>query len=177
MRRKLLILSVLVLCLATMTAGTHAYYVSRGTAVNVVTAGNVRVMLRGVKPGKTMPVVPGTEVEQAPRVENTGDNPAYIRIRLSRQLSAARGKLADTDLIMAQIDRKYWVYRDGFYYYRSALEPGDVTEPLYGKIVFSPEIDDRYQGGRAKVSLQVQAVQTANNGTGPLKAAGWPGSE
>ena len=40
MKRKLLLLSVLAICVATLAAGTLAYFSADGTARNVITTGN-----------------------------------------------------------------------------------------------------------------------------------------
>ena len=43
MKRKLLILSVLAICIATLAAGTLAYFTSEGKAHNVITTGGVEI--------------------------------------------------------------------------------------------------------------------------------------
>lgn len=43
MKRKLLLLSVLAICVATLAAGTLAYFSADGTARNVITTGNVSI--------------------------------------------------------------------------------------------------------------------------------------
>ena len=56
MKRKLLILSVLVICIATLAAGTLAYFTSEGTAHNVITTGGVEIAVQewaGRRPLKT----------------------------------------------------------------------------------------------------------------------------
>ena len=47
MKRKLLILSVLAICLATLAAGTIAYFTSEGKVHNVITTGGVEIAVMG----------------------------------------------------------------------------------------------------------------------------------
>lgn len=176
MRRRLCILSVLVLMLCVTVTATSAYYVRRDTAVNVVTAGNIRIALRGGKVGKILPVVPGAVVKQSPRVENTGDHPAFVRIHVERGLRSDIGG-ESAGLMELDFDTTHWIYRDGYYYYSDVLEPGETTQPLYHSLRFSPKIDNRWEGSTAKLNLLVYATQTEHNGTDPLKAAGWPAAK
>ena len=46
MKRKLLILSVLAICLAILAAGTFAYFTSEDTAHNVITTGGVKIAVQ-----------------------------------------------------------------------------------------------------------------------------------
>ena len=46
MKRKLLILSVLAICLATLAAGTIAYFTSEGKVHNVITTGGVEIAVQ-----------------------------------------------------------------------------------------------------------------------------------
>ena len=46
MKRKLLILSVLAICLAILAAGTFAYFTSEDTAHNVITSGGVKIAVQ-----------------------------------------------------------------------------------------------------------------------------------
>lgn len=46
MKRKLLILSVLAICIATLAAGTLAYFTSEGKAHNVITTGGVEITVQ-----------------------------------------------------------------------------------------------------------------------------------
>ena len=69
MKRKLLLLSVLAICVATLAAGTLAYFSADGTARNVITTGNVSIAVEEwADADKTQPfegltgIMPGTTV-------------------------------------------------------------------------------------------------------------------
>lgn len=74
MKRKLLLLSVLAICVATLAAGTLAYFSANGTARNVITTGNVSIAVEEwADADKTQPfedltgIMPGTTVTKLPR--------------------------------------------------------------------------------------------------------------
>ncbi|MFW5617801.1 MAG: SipW-dependent-type signal peptide-containing protein, partial [Prevotella pectinovora] len=46
MKRKLLILSALAICIAMLAAGTLAYFTSEGKAHNVITTGGVKIAVQ-----------------------------------------------------------------------------------------------------------------------------------
>ena len=80
MKRKLLLLSVLAICVATLAAGTLAYFSADGTARNVITTGNVSIAVEEwADADKTQPfedltgIMPGTTVTKIAEVRNTGE--------------------------------------------------------------------------------------------------------
>lgn len=66
--------------------------------------------------------------------------------------------------------------KDGYYYYKEALKPGEVTAPIFTAVTFKPEMGNEYQNATATVDVSAQAVQTANNGDTVMDAKGWPNS-
>lgn len=187
MKRKLLAAAAALLCLSLLAGGTLAYYTAEDTAHNVITSGNVKIALREwADEKKTEPfpengvsgVMPGTQVTKIVEVENTGANAAYIRILVHRQLTLAQesdDSLPDADVIGLEIDETHWTLGDdGYYYYLAALEPGEVTAPLFTAVSFDAGMDDRYQGCSVGVTVKACAVQAANNGGSALTAQGWP---
>ena len=93
MKRKLLLLSVLAICVATLAAGTLAYFSADGTARNVITTGNVSIAVEEwADADKTQPfedltgIMPGTTVTKSAEVRNTGEADAWIRVRLTSDI-------------------------------------------------------------------------------------------
>ena len=186
MKRKLFAGAVVLMCLSLLAYGTLAYFTAENTAHNVITSGSVGIALREwADEQKTEPfpedgvsgVMPGTQVTKIVEVENTGASAAYIRVRVETEIALAQGELdqLETGLITLDIDESRWALgSDGFYYYRQALQPGEVTAPLFTAVRFDPGMDDRYQGSSASVTIKAYAVQAANNGESALTAQGWP---
>ena len=182
MKRKLLILSVLAICLATLAAGTIAYFTSEGKAHNVITTGGVEIELREwADEARETPfedvtgVLPGAEVVKIAEVEDTGASEAWIRVGVTKSIRLAGSGRADLSLVSLDINTADWTLgKDGFYYYNTALKPGEVTAPLFTAVTFADEMGNEYQNAAAAVDVAAQAVQTANNGASALDAAGWP---
>ena len=102
MKRKLLILSVLVICVATLAAGTLAYFNAEDTAHNVITSGGVGIQLiEKTKSGDTLVdfpedglsgILPGTSASKIVSVENTGSADAWIRVKVEMTITGSDGE-------------------------------------------------------------------------------------
>ncbi len=186
MKRKLLTVALAVSCLSLAAYGTTAYFTAEDTAVNVITAGNVRIELQETaileEGGDPVPfedvigVMPGGEASKIVEVKNTGDKTAYIRIRVEKELTLAEGAAGETDpgLIGLNIDTESWTEKDGYFYYNEPLAAGETTRPLFTAVSFSREMSDLYQNSKTAITVKVNAVQADNNGNSALEAAGWP---
>ena len=186
MKKTLLAVAMVVVCLSLVAYGTMAYFTAEDTATNVITAGNTRIALQesavsedGGDPipfEDTIGVMPGTEVSKIVEVKNTGDKTAYIRIKLEKELTLAEGINGeiDLDLIGLNIDTESWTEKDGYYYYNEPLTAGQTSRPLFTAVTSSKDMNDLYQNRKTKITVKASAVQTDNNGDSALKAAGWP---
>lgn len=186
MKRKLLAVAVTVICLSMMAYGTLAYFTAEDTAHNVITSGEIDIELQEwADAEKTTPfpedgvsgVMPGTEVTKIVEVKNTGANDAYIRVKVEKEFVLSEGVEGETDsgLMKIDFDETYWTLgEDGYYYYKTALEPGAVTEPLFASVSFDTTMGNIYQNSTAKVDVTAYAVRVANNGDSVMDAKGWP---
>lgn len=181
MKRKLLILSVLVICVATLAAGTLAYFTSEGTAHNVITTGGVEITLQEwADEGKTKPfedltgIMPGMTVTKIAEIKNTGASEAWVRVKVEKNIRLAGEGEVNPDLVELALDTANWTEKDGYYYYNKALKPGEVTAPVFSAVTFNASMGNEYQNATATVDVYAQAVQTANNGETALNAQGWP---
>lgn len=181
MKRKLLILSLLVILAALTAAGTLAYYTDSARTHNVITSGKVNIaLLEWANEARTKPfkdkqgVMPGTKVTKIVEVENTGTGAAFVRLRVEKNVYGADQKPMDTDPVSLDFNKTDWTYSEGYYYYNHALEPGKTTVPLFTAVTFAAEMGNEYQNATAHVKVSAYAVQSANNGDDPLNAEGWP---
>ena len=181
MKRNLLILSVLVICVATLAAGTLAYFTSEGTAHNVITTGGVDITLQEwADEGKTKPfedltgIMPGMTVTKIAEIKNTGASEAWVRVKVEKNIRLAGEGEVNPDLVELALDTANWTEKDGYYYYNKALKPGEVTAPIFSAVTFNASMGNEYQNATATVDVYAQAVQTANNGKTALNAQGWP---
>ena len=181
MKKRILILSLLAVCLSLCIGGTLAYYTATDTARNVITAGNIKIELIETdaegKPFENVSgVLPGAEVDKIVTVKNTSDNACWVRISVEKEISLAKEKSGTPDMSFLEIDFNTvnWTEKDGYFYYNEKLNPGETTKPLFTTVTFNATMDNLYAGCTASVSVFAQAVQCANNGHSALTAAGWP---
>ena len=181
MKRKLLILSVLAICVAMLAAGTLAYFTSEGTAHNVITTGGVKIALQEwADEGRQTPfedltgIMPGMTVTKIAEIKNTGASDAWVRVKVEKNTELQGESVPGADPVKLALNTADWTEKDGYYYYAKALKPGEVTAPIFTAVTFDAEMGNEYQNATATVDVLAQAVQTANNGATVLDAQGWP---
>ena len=181
MKRKLLILSVLAICVAMLAGGTLAFFTSEDKAHNVITTGGVEITLQEwADEAKTTPfkdltgVMPNTTVTKIAEIKNTGASDAWVRVKVEKHIKLQGDGTPDTGLVELKLNTVDWTEKDGYYYYNKILKPGEVTAPIFTAVSFAADMGDEYQDATATVDVFAQAVQTANNGTSALTASGWP---
>lgn len=181
MKRKILILSVLVICLAMIAAGSLAYYTADTKAHNVITTGSVDIELnewaneeRTEKFEDQTGVMPGKDVTKIVEVKNVGTGSAWVCVQMFVDVNAENGKQLPTEPVKLDINDTDWTYQDGYYYYNKPLAPGATTEPLFTTVSFDEQMGNEYQNAKAKIDITAIAVQSANNGETVLEATGWP---
>ena len=181
MKRKLLILSVLAICIATLAAGTLAYFTSEGKAHNVITTGGVEIAVQEwADEDKQTPfedlkgIMPGMTVTKIAEIKNTGASDAWVRVKVEKNIKLQGEGTPDTGLVELTLNTTDWTEKDGYYYYKEALKPGEVTAPIFTAVTFKPDMGNEYQNATATVDVVAQAVQTANNGATVMDAQGWP---
>lgn len=171
MKRKLLVISLVVICAAILAAGTLAYFNAEGTAHNVQEWADAE---------KTQPfedlegIMPGATVTKIAEVKNTGASDAWIRVSVTKRIELKGEGEANPELVELALNKTDWTEKDGFYYYNRVLKPGEVTEPIFTAVTFKSDMGNEYQNATATVDIAAQAVQSANNGKNALEAAGWP---
>ena len=182
MKRKLLILSVLAICIATLAAGTLAYFTSEGKAHNVLTTGGVEIAVQEwADEDKQTPfedlkgIMPGMTVTKIAEIKNTGASDAWVRVKVEKSIKLQGEGTPDTALVELNLNLTDWTLgEDGYLYYNKVLKPGEVTEPLFTAVTFNVTMGNEYQNATATVDVVAQAVQTANNGDTVMDAKGWP---
>ena len=189
MKKKVAAGAVLAICLSVLIYTTIAYFNTADTARNVITSGNIKIELQETAlvndteiPFKESQdvynVMPGQEVSKIVRVENTGSNPAYIRISVDKAIQLAESVQGnpDTDLISIDYDSS-WTLKDGYYYYNKPLAAGNTTEPLFRNVTFDSDMGNMYQNSQAVIKVSAQATQVKNNGDNAIDAKGWPADD
>lgn len=182
MKKKLSIVFGIIAILAIISVGTLAYFTSEQNAENVISAGNIKLEIHEkTASGEDFPkegiiVMPGDTVSKIVTVENTGDHPLYLRVKLTEGVSDEA--LTEDDCLDININRSCWLEKDGYYYYYRALQSGETTEQLFSEVYFDLyNIDNKYLGKHFTLNVAASAVQSENNGSDVLNAIGWPEEE
>lgn len=191
MKRKLLAVSLLIICAALMAAGSVAFFNAEGKAHNVITTGGVDIELNEwADVEKETPwengthgtgVMPGETVVKIAEVKNTGSSDAWIRVKVEKELNLDReygALLGDKEPDMSKIEivigEDWEDGEDGFYYYNKPVKPGETTSPIFEEVAFDAAMGNEFQKATADVNVTAYAVQVANNGKSAMDAAGWP---
>lgn len=193
-RHKALALSVAaILIAAALTGGTLAYFTGQTRTHNVITSGGVDIALfekgaGGVDFPETLSVMPGTQLEDVITVQNTGSDPAWVRVRYEvtlapdsqygAGLSDEAIQKAATDYVTLAMTNNGWVKgegeNEGWYLYNAQLAPDATTTAFSEALQFSPNMGNEFQKSQCSLRVYAQATQVANNGTTVQEAAGWP---
>lgn len=184
---KALAAAMVIGCLACTSAGTLAYFTAEERAHNVITTGNIDIELVETRNetdenGNPLPfedmkgVMPGTDASKIVQVKNTGNNDAFVRIRVDKAIRLADDAegTADPELVGLDFNTEKWTLQGDYFYYNGVLAPGKTTEPLFTTVSFAGEMDNLYQGSSVSVDVTAYAVQADNNGSNALEAKGWP---
>lgn len=199
MKKKVFSLALVVCCLSVFIASsTLAYFTKEDTATNVITTGNIDIDLVEVmvntetgekelvaqgpnqNPGSEFEmdgVMPGQEVVKIVSVVNEQHaEEAWVRIKVTKAIELKDGTEGDANLLEIEFNEDDWTKPEGseWYYYNDALKAGKDTKPLMSCVVLSEDADNKYQESKATIYVVAQAVQTKNNGSSALDAAGWP---
>ena len=202
MKKKLLALAVLMICASLVSLGTLAYFNAEDTAHNVISSGSVNIELVEKTKGDDgklvdfpkdgiLGVMPGTAVSKIVTVKNTGESAAYIRVWVNTAISEPGDPITNpliknlpltievegetVELIEINYNTEKWTQgEDGYWYYNRAVKTGETTEPLFTTVEFHKLMGNAYQNSVTRVDVSAQAVQSANNGTSAMDAAGWP---
>lgn len=169
--------------LATMfSQKTLAYYSTVGKATNVVTSGNIQMMIhettdQGTEfPKEGVYVIPGDVVSKQVFIENICNHPFYVRVKVVYGIDSE--ELSVEDCFNLNIDEENWKYKDGWFYYQDVVEPSEVTPYVFSQVeIVGNKVDNSYIGKTLSLSVIAQAVQSENN---PIMnhdtstANGWP---
>lgn len=180
MKRKLLVFALCMVFLTVSVAGSLAYFSETSEIVhNVITTGNISIELietdaNGNPFRDVQGAVPGCSYAKVVTIENVGGNAAFVRMAVSKSITMPDKTQGDASLVSIDFNTTDWELKDGYYYYKSILEPGQTTAPLFTQVSLSSAMGNGYQECPITVDVSAQAVQADNNGGSALTAAGWP---
>ncbi len=196
MKKKILSLSVIAICLAIITSGTLAYFSTEEKAHNVITTGKIGIELvekttdeKGIEvdfPKEGVKgAMPGQAISKIVSVKNNGEADAWIRIKVETTIKNDEGEVlplvlqGNISVLDWTIDSDMWIDgKDGYYYYKKPVIPDTSTDVLFEQVHFAPQMGNEYQNCTANIIVSAQAVQAANNpipdGGDVTDIKGWP---
>ena len=131
-------------------------------------------------------IMPATDVSKIVRVENAGDLPIYVRIKIEKTINKDESTLPDNweDLISCnfKLDNNFttdvkeglWTYHNGYYYYILPIEAGSTSVPLFDVVSFSAEMGNEFINSEMRLIITCQATQVSGNADNVIDAVGWP---
>ena len=188
MKRKLLLLSVMVICIAIAAAGTLAFFNGDATAHNVITTGKVGITVneyakydaadtakREEFTNNQTGIMPGTTVDKIVVVSGEdGTADAWVRVKFVTKVTSADGTELNANKIQLNTGANWIDGKDGWFYYNAPVKANQEAAPALLSVQFDATMDNTYQDATATVDVLAQAVQCANNGTSAQTASGWP---
>lgn len=191
MKKKVLYIAAILVCLSIISTGTYAYFTTADTARNVITSGGIKVkvverqLVNGtLQPylNQPIPVMPATTVSKIVSVQST-EQAVWVRMNYTVTVYDADGNKMEVPaeelnrVIGIDPDTTNWTQKDGWWYYHTAIKSSKTTTPLFEEVVFSgPNMDNKYQNCTVEIVVTAQGVQQANNGSTVMESLGWPES-
>lgn len=179
---KLIVVTLVAILFTLLSQGTLAYYSTVGKATNVVTSGDIRLLIHETTdqgtpfPEEGVYIVPGDVVSKQVNIENDCDQPFYLRVKILYGLNAR--ELPVEECFKLDINSEKWVYHEGWYYYQDVVQPGQVTDHVFSQVeIVGSKVDNRYIGKTLTLTVSAQAVQSVHNPIEDGKvytASGWP---
>lgn len=204
MKKKLLVIAAIAICLAILAGGSFAFYSTGGTAHNVITTSRVDIRVvewqedgEGNKtdyPTQPIPVMPSVQVSKVVAVENLAVD-CYVRVKLDLTVKKADETVLQTQLgsdgslphltnekndVLTLDIQEGWTFKEGWWYWEKPLSPTTsmMSGPLFKQVSFSgPYLTNEYQNTTVDILVTAQAVQAANNpipAGGITAVPGWP---
>ena len=179
---KIFVVALVAMMMAFISTSTLAYYTTMGKATNVVTSGNIQLIIHEMTDqGKEFPkegvyVVPGDIVSKKVSIENDCEHPFYLRVKMVYGIDSQ--ELTAEDCFKLNINTELWVLHDGWYYYTGIVNPGETTPDVFSHVeMVGSKIDNSYIGKTLTLTVKAQAVQSENNPItdgNTYTASGWP---
>ena len=182
MKLKIAVVSVAAALFVFMSQPTLAYYQTVGKSTNVVTSGNIQLIIHEkTDQGTAFPtegvyILPGDVVSKEVSIENDCAHPFYLRVKMVYGTNAQ--DLTAEDCLKLNINDAHWQLHDGWYYYKDVVNPGETTPNVFSHVeIVGSKVDTGHIGKTLSLTVNAQAVQSENNpieGGNTYTASGWP---
>lgn len=179
---RIFVVALVATFLTFMSQTTLAYYSTVGVATNVVTSGNIQFIIhemtdQGTKfPEEGVYIIPGDIVSKEVTIENDCEHPFYLRVKIIYGVNSQ--ELSTEDCFKLNINSEDWILHDGWYYFKTEVNPGETTPHVFSHVeIVGSKVDSSYIGKTLTLTVKAQAVQSENNPIidgNTYTAFGWP---
>lgn len=180
---KIFVVAIVAVLMTFMSTTTLAFYQTVGKATNVVTSGDIQLIIhektdQGTEfPEEGVYIIPGDIVSKQVSIENDCEHPFYLRVKIVYGVDSK--ELTADECFKLNINDKLWKFHeDGWYYYDGIVNPQEITPNVFSHVeMVGAKIDSSYIGKTLTLTVKAQAVQSENN---PIKdgniftVSGWP---
>ena len=189
MKKKVLVLALLAILSAICASGTFAYFIADYNTHNIITSGGVgvEIILKeldtngneiDVESTKINNVMPGMPESRILRIKNPESNPVWVRVKVSYTITGESGQelpntFNDELLVYNDINSKWVLKDDGYYYYTEPVEGNKQSEALFNEVKFHGDMSNDYSKCKVEMNIYAQGVQSQNNGDTVFEASGW----
>ncbi len=150
-----------------VTGATLAYFTDNDSKENVFTVGNVNIELtepnwEGSGSKDAPEAYPGEALAKDPIVTNVGDNPCFVRVKVTGwdALAPAGAITYRTDYVDNKLgDNWSELQEDGYYYYKGVLAVDGVTDALFDQIVMPTDLENGDAKTEFTLNVKAEAVQ------------------
>lgn len=151
---KIIIASSIMILIIAISAGIYAYFTYRVSAENTIILGYNKIALNeNYEPPLTMEK--GIRFKKEPYVTNTGNVDCYVRVK-----SVVSDSRVEQDLTIDYNNENFdYNSEDGYWYYKTALKPGEFTEKLFTTVSIEQDADDYVLDG-FDIYVYAESVQT-----------------
>ena len=163
------IVSVIIAALAIIiTGGVIAYLTDTDTATNTFTVGSVSIELQEANWNSTnaQNVTPGQVINKDPAIENTGNNSAYVYLKVEEPIVALA--TTGTASLISYTKNSGWTQlstntsggvKTTVFYYNNPLAAGATTSKLFNSVTIA-DFDQATVTGSKNVVVTAYAIQS-----------------
>lgn len=172
-KRKTFLIILLVIVLFIVGFGCYALFSNTIDIEQIINFGRVDLVVVEDEstPNNEFAILPGDVINKKIDIVNNGNHPLFIRVKINITID---GEIFAGNGISTNIDTSNWLYKDGYYYYGDVVNSGDKI-PVFNEISIDLfEFDNSYLNKKFNVSVDVDGVQSENNGEDAIEAFGWP---
>lgn len=152
-----------------IAGGTLAYFTAEDSAKNDFTIGNVKIEVTepswdGLVEGadnESINMYPGEAVAKDPYVTNLGENPAFVRVKITMPADVDVAYEAANDYAGSfSINEGWTVGENGWIYYTKVLQPGETTAtPVFDRIRLSEDETNGNPDEILSINVDAEAIQ------------------